>query len=97
MAFFDLDMKEMPFRRLDYKHMESRPPIPKDFEKMINIAKTISKGIDFLRVDLYYINERIYFSECTFYPCSGYMNFQPDEYDEKVGRLLELTGLKQSE
>ena len=91
MAFYDLEMKEMPFRRSDYKHMDIIPLIPDEFDKMIDMVKQISKGLDFLRVDMYYINGKVYFSECTFYPCDGYMKFEPEEYDEKIGKLLTIT------
>lgn len=91
MAFFDLKFNEMPFRRSDYKHMENSPLVPDKFDEMVDIARRISAGFDFLRVDLYYVGYEIYFSECTFYPCDGYMKFEPEEYDEKVGNLLMIT------
>ena len=38
------------------------------------IAKTLSKGFDFVRVDLYCYQKEFYFGEMTFTPCSGKLN-----------------------
>lgn len=57
---------------------------------MLKLAGEISKGFKFIRVDLYNINDKIYFSELTFSPCSGYMPFSPREWDEKMGELIKL-------
>ena len=40
-------------------------------EGLKEIAKTLSKGFDFVRVDLYCHNKEFYFGEMTFTPCSG--------------------------
>ena len=42
---------------------------PKQFEKMLAYAEKISKGFPFVRVDLYVMEDRIYFGEMTFTPC----------------------------
>ena len=57
---------------------------------MIEIAERLSKGHPFLRVDLYEVENRIYFSEFTFFPCSGFMPFSQDEWDLKLGEKIEL-------
>ena len=57
---------------------------------MIKIAQVLSKGHPFLRVDLYSLNNHIYFSELTFYPTGGYIPFEPEEWDKKLGDLIEL-------
>ncbi|MDF3214144.1 MULTISPECIES: ATP-grasp fold amidoligase family protein [Mesorhizobium] len=44
---------------------------PENLEKMIEIAETISRDVEFVRVDLYSINGDIYFGEMTFSPCAG--------------------------
>ena len=42
---------------------------PKQFEKMLAYAEKISKGFPFVRVDLYVMEDKIYFGEMTFTPC----------------------------
>lgn len=43
-------------------------PKPAQFEKMIDVARKLSKGYDFVRVDLYSIGDRVVFGEMTFTP-----------------------------
>ena len=45
----------------------------------------ISHDVPFVRVDLYETNGRVYFSELTFYPASGFEGFRPTECDNKSG------------
>lgn len=89
-SFLNLDWTFAPFSREDYDSFEKLPPKPKNFENMIEIAKKLSKDFTFIRVDLYEINDKVYFSELTFTPCSGVMPFSPSIYDEKIGELLQL-------
>lgn len=58
---------------------------PKKLDEMINIARKLSEDFPFVRVDLYLVNEKVYFGELTFYPWSGYVQFDPDEFDFKLG------------
>jgi len=39
--------------------------------KMVEIARELSRGIDFVRVDLYGVGDRVYFGEMTFTPGAG--------------------------
>lgn len=63
---------------------------PDRLKEMLEIAKKLSKGIAFLRVDLYIINNKIYFSENTFYPDAGYSIFEPEDWDKKLGEMIKL-------
>lgn len=47
-------------------------PKPSCMDEMFEIAGKLSRGIPFLRVDLYCINERPFFGEMTFFPASGF-------------------------
>lgn len=91
-SFLNLDWSFAPFQRGDYKGFETLPEKPVGYEKMLEIATELSKGISFLRVDLYEIDGKIYFSEMTFTPCGGTMRFAPMEWDDKIGQLLTLPG-----
>lgn len=89
-SFVSLDWEFMPFYRLDYRPFDSLPSKPKCFDEMIRISKILSEGLRFVRVDLYGINERVYFSEFTFHPNSGFMPFNDVRYDYEIGKLLNL-------
>lgn len=90
-SFFDLDGKRLPFKRLDFRPVETFTP-PKLFEEMKALANETAKKINapFIRIDLYEVNNRIYFSEFTFFPCSGMIPFDPPEWDRKIGEILKL-------
>ena len=59
---------------------------------MLEIADVLAQvKKNFLRVDLYSINGKIYFSEFTFFSDSGSAVFTPDYWDEKLGNLIDLS------
>ncbi|MDE7414899.1 MAG: hypothetical protein K2N44_01040 [Lachnospiraceae bacterium] len=60
---------------------------------MVEIAKILSEGIPFVRIDLYEIDGAVYFSEITFSPCTGMMPLEPGEYDAILGRYINLEQL----
>ena len=63
---------------------------PEKLDEMLKLAKKLSKGIPFLRIDFYFVNGKIYFSELTFYPASGFEGFEPPEWDRTFGEWLVL-------
>lgn len=91
-SFYDLEGKEMPFCRSDYKQIHTQFRVPENFDQMIHAANRLAAEIPcpFVRVDLYSVNGMIYFSEITFFPCGGYMPFAPKEWDEIFGSWIEL-------
>ena len=89
-SFLNLDWTFAPFKRNDYKAFDSIPQKPKEFEKMVDFTKKLSKEIPFLRVDLYEIAGKVYFSELTFAPSGGMMLFEPEEWDYILGDWIKL-------
>ena len=43
-----------------------------------------------LRIDFYEINRKLYFGEITFYPASGFGQFEPVTWNERLGDMIEL-------
>ena len=95
LSFMTMDWEIAPFHNPNYPQFETTPPMPVLFNEMKIMAKKMSKGHAFLRVDLYVINGRIYFSELTFFPGSGMMILEPQEWDKKLGDMIDLRGIKQ--
>ncbi|MBU4480053.1 hypothetical protein KKG48_01245, partial [Patescibacteria group bacterium] len=54
----------------------------------------LSKGFDYIRVDLYNLEGKIYFGELTFHPGSGFSKFTPEKYDLIYGKKLKLKSYK---
>lgn len=63
---------------------------PEHLDKMILLAKELSREFPFVRVDFYVINERIYFGEMTFTSGAGFSRYNPICEDFRLGSLLTL-------
>lgn len=96
-SFANMSYEKMEFYRKDYKPFDVLPQKPINFNKMKELAEKLSRNIPFLRVDFYEIEGKIYFGELTFFPCSGYIPFEPEEWDKKLGDMLELPKEKKVE
>lgn len=89
-SFLTMEWEFAKFKRSDYKGLIALPDKPKRFNEMVEYAKKLSKGEKFVRVDFYEINANVYFSEITYYPCSGFMPFDPIEWDAIIGEMIKL-------
>lgn len=58
---------------------------PADFETMVELAESLARDFDFLRVDLYNIDGRILFGELTPYPGGVSARFLPERSDFALG------------
>lgn len=66
-------------------------PRPYNFDKMLEIGETLSRGIKMLRVDFYEVNKKLYIGELSFFSDAGFMWYSPDEYNEILGSELDLS------
>ncbi|OON93963.1 MAG: hypothetical protein ATN32_08550 [Candidatus Epulonipiscium fishelsonii] len=74
----------------------SKIPKPVNLNKMIEIAEILSKGFNFVRVDLYCLNDGdIKFGEMTFTPDTGGARWNSYEAEFKIGQLLNIEPLKE--
>ena len=63
-------------------------------ERMMLIASQLSAGFDFVRVDLYNIDGKIYFGEFTLTPMAGEFKFRPESWDLKLGEKWEMSAVR---
>ena len=65
---------------------------PDNLDEMLLLAKKLAEAIgnDFVRIDFYDIDNKVYFGEITFYPGGGYDAFIPGEWDGVLGSWLNL-------
>ena len=87
--FFDIEWKHLPFTR-HYPNADVAPSRPENYGEMVRAAEMLSTGIPFVRVDFYEAGGRPYFGEMTLYPGSGFEEFDPPEWDERLGSWIEL-------
>ena len=88
--FFDTQWNQLD---LHYRVHASRPAMAKpiNFEQMISIASELSAGFDFVRIDLYNLDGKIYFGEFTFTHTAGNYKLRPEVWDVKLGEKWEMS------
>lgn len=93
--FFDKEWNHQEFIGLNpnVNNANTIPQKPENLKKHIELARKLSKGIPFCRVDLYEICGKTYFGEITFYPASGLGKFNPDKYNTILGDMIKLPTL----
>ncbi|MFA7032334.1 MAG: ATP-grasp fold amidoligase family protein [Bacilli bacterium] len=64
---------------------------PEHWNDMITMAEILARPFPFVRVDLYNINGKIYFSEMTFTPAKGTLIFDDDKCDYEMGKWLDIS------
>ena len=99
-AYYDTSWKRLPFTTCYPSDYSIEIDKPDNFEEMKKIVDKITSTIEnnkFLRVDLYSINEKIYFGELTFYPGSGFEKFFPEEWDYKLGEMIDISMVDNNE
>lgn len=88
-AHYDENGKFLPDVYIFYPTFDKAQPLPDNFDEMVKVAEKLSEDFPFVRVDLYNVNGKIYFSELTFYPASGYYTYCPEYVDEWLGSFFE--------
>ena len=94
--FFTADWTHLEVGRPDHPHAKTVPARPKNLDKMLEIARMLSIGIPFVRVDLYDLGTQVYFGEMTFFPASGLKRFEPQSFDDEMGSWLLLPAKKEA-
>ncbi len=87
--FYDADFNRLPIRN---GHPNSAVCLdrPKGFDEMKAFAAKLSAGFPHVRVDFYDISGQVYFGEYTFFHWSGFVPFEPEEWDGIFGEWLTL-------
>lgn len=63
---------------------------PMNYDKMLDMARTLAMDFPFVRIDFYNVNGKIYFGEITFFPAGGFGVFTPNEWNYKLGEMIIL-------
>lgn len=89
------------WNRLDFvtslPELNSKIERPKKLDEMIKVAKNISKGFPFIRLDFYILeNDEFKLSEMTFSPASGFIKWNRKEIDYKLGEQLDITKIRKN-
>lgn len=88
--FYTVDWERMPVKRPGTPNSTIPMEKPKQLEEILELSRKLSKDIPFVRTDFYIINGKVFFSELTFYPASGFVKFEPEKWDTIFGEWLKL-------
>lgn len=73
-----------------YNQNDNNIAPPEKLNEMLNIAETLSRDFPFVRVDLYYTNNKIYFGELTFTPHGAIQACFNDKMQYDLGARVTL-------
>ena len=87
--FYSLNWEKLPI--VDhYPNFDKFIEKPAYFNKMLQFAQNMCNGFPFVRCDFYKTKDSFKFSELTFFHWAGLEKFEPDEWDYKLGELINL-------
>lgn len=88
-TFFDRD-----FNRLEFTYGKKLYPgklvRPDNYGDMVELAESLTREFDLIRVDLYSVGNQIYVGELTCYPGGGVIRFRPRSYDFVLGEKWKV-------
>lgn len=73
-----------------YTHHAELPERPSCLEEMLEDSRILAKPFPFVRVDYYYVNEKLYFGEMTFTPAGGLFASECLVDGKPMGELLDI-------
>lgn len=88
-VIYDPAWNKLPFN-IKFPVSEKTIERPENLDQMLDIARKLSAGFPFLRVDLYSSRGNTWFGELTFCHGAGHELFIPDRYDIEYGQLIDL-------
>ena len=88
---FDRNWNPQKFTSSKYPGSNQVIEKPSNLDEMIDLSENLSKGFNFVRIDLYRLNDAsIKFGEFTFTPLNGIYTWNPEEMDDYFGALIKL-------
>lgn len=87
-GIYTVDWKLLPMKRTLEHPLKGIKP--QNLELMLELSRKLTKGFEFVRVDFYECNGKVYFGELTFTPAGGTGKFSPEEWDYKLGEMWEI-------
>lgn len=88
--YYDLEFNQLPIHSAVGGKSSISFDRPLKFDEMIELSRQLCKGFIHVRVDLYCVNNRVYFGELTLYDSSGYDNLNSDTVDLLWGSWMTL-------
>lgn len=89
-CFFNEEYKELDISVPDFPKEDGvKIDLPDTIAEMHKLARQLSEGFPFIRIDFFSCNNKIYLSEFTFAPGGGVTHY-PDMFNKELGELFHL-------
>lgn len=88
--WYDMNLHHLPITSKGIPRADQELQLFPEWEEMKGVARKLSNGFPFVRVDLYLINHKIYFGELTFFHDGGIVALEPEEWEYKLGSWIDL-------
>jgi hypothetical protein len=89
-AFYDTDWNILPASVPGYHQVSQNFERPSNLPEMIELAEKLSAPFDYVRIDIYNVDSKIYFGELTHYEGSGLARFEPESFDFQLGKYWNI-------
>ena len=91
---YDIDWNRTDDIKEEFHPNRRMLPKPEHYERMLEIASKLSEDFNYVRVDLYNCDGRVFFGELTFTPYSGIQTFYKQSMLDELGRFVSLKDVK---
>jgi hypothetical protein len=81
----DFRLLAVSLHKTPYRRIAQQISPPPNYGRMVEIARVLSRGVDFVRVDMYNLGGRIVFGEMTNYPHAGTRKWDPPAWELRFG------------
>jgi hypothetical protein len=89
--YFTPEWKHIDGMLEEHLRAKKTPEKPKNYEEMLSLASSLSKGFPYVRIDMYNIDGQIILGEMTFFHGAGCVRFYPDSFDRWLGEDFDLS------
>ena len=94
LGIYDAAYRKQSVQRKDEKPLMRNIKKPRNYNELKNVAEILAQPFPEARIDLYDTDGKIIFGEITFFDGSGYVVFEPDDFDYLLGEKFDLTNIK---
>lgn len=89
--FFDINGNHLDLEDINYPNNKVETPrLPNRLADMVKLSEILSSGIPHVRIDLYEVEDKIYFGEWTFFEGAGFAKFSPEQWNYTMGDWICL-------
>ncbi len=90
LTHYDKNWKQLNLVRKSYETAKNGVPQPRNLSKMLELSRMLAQDFPICRVDLYETRDGIKFGELTFTPYDGYIQYEPEEWNLRLGEMIDL-------